>query len=242
VRCRGSTLLPSHFTPVPFLPSIDMLSGVHSRTVSPPPSGSGQPDQDHVPTAWFLTTSPVCSAVHLVTEAAAILPLRAFSLRVAGLLRPAANRGVHRVSGRRALLPGLAAILIDVFLPLEGLHPSSAVPCHHGLCPLDVLSTRCSDLPGSRCRSRRSIRSPLRVRLQGFALWMGPYRRAPLPTTDGLPFRGLLVPLQGPSITHTAFARFVTNSRAASADLSLFQSSALQWARSPRFRSRRSSS
>ena len=29
---------------------------------------------------------------------------------------------------------------------------------------------------------------------------MGPYHRAPFPTTDGLPSRGLLVPLQGPSI------------------------------------------
>jgi len=133
-------------------------------------------------------------------------------------------------------------------------HPRRCVPTPRRTPP--ILSRTVSPRPVPSCRSLAALSRPPGVALplapfNPFAASsppsrlcseMGPYHRAPLPTTDGLPFRGLLVPLQGPSITHTAFARFVTNSRAASADLSLFQSSALQWARSPRFRSRRSSS
>jgi hypothetical protein len=37
-------------------------------------------------------------------------------------------------------------------------------------------------------------------RLQGFAPRLGLYHRAPFPASDGLSSRGLLVPLQGPSI------------------------------------------
>jgi len=147
---------------VPFRPSIDMLSGVHSRfDVATVSSGAGLPDPNHVPTSWFCTTSPGCSAVHPVTGAAASSPLQAISLRVAGLLHPAANRGVHRVFGQLFLLPGLATISRDAVLPLEGFPPSSAVSCHHDLCPLAVPSLRCSELQGLRCRSRRSFRLTL---------------------------------------------------------------------------------
>jgi len=156
------TSLPAICSSVPFRPSIDMLSGVHSRfDVATVSSSAGLPDPNHVPTSWFRTTSPVCSAVHPVTGAAAPPPLQAIALRVAGLLHPAANRGVHRVFGRLILLPGLATVSRDAVLPLEGFPPSSAVPCHHGLCPLAVPSLRCSELPGLRCRSRRSFRITL---------------------------------------------------------------------------------
>jgi hypothetical protein len=141
VRVTWWTSLSATCSSVPVRPSIDLLSGVHSRfDVAIVSSGSGLPDPDHVPTPWFRTTSPVFSAVRPVTGTAAPSPLRVISLRVAGLLHPAANRGVHRVSVRLLLLPGLAAVTRDVYLPLEGFPPSSAVPCHHGLCPLAVLS------------------------------------------------------------------------------------------------------
>jgi hypothetical protein len=160
VRVTWRTSLSDTCSSVPFRPSIDMLSGVHSRVdVATASSDSNQPDSNHVPTAWFRTTSPVCSAVHPVTGAAANPPLLTIPLRVAGLLHPAANRGVHRVSQWLLLLPGLAAVLA-MLLPLEGFPPSSAVPCHHGPCPPAVPSLRCSDLAGSRFRSHRSIRIP----------------------------------------------------------------------------------
>jgi len=134
-----------------------MLSGVHSRhDVATVTSGSDQPDPDHVPTSWFLTTSPVCAAIRPVAGAAARPPLRAISLRVAGLLHPAANRGVHRVSGPGSPVARCRRHSRDAFLPLEGFSPSSAVPCHHGLLP--------------SCRSLAALLEP-----PGFALPLPPF-------------------------------------------------------------------
>ena len=112
------------------------------------------------------------------------------------------------------------------------------------------VTTACALLPFPRCAARssrvcvaaRAVHSASRCerRLQGFALGMGPYHPAPFPTKNGLPFHGLLCPLQGPSIPTPPLARDIaTNSRAASADLSLFRLSTLQWARPPRPSNRR---
>jgi hypothetical protein len=124
-------------------------------------SGSDLPDPDHVPTSWFRTTSPVCAAIRSVAGAAARPPLRADSLRVAGLLHPAANRGVHRVSGRVPLLPGVAAVLAMLFYPSKDSPHSQPYHVTMACCPPAVPSPRYSNLPGSRCRSRRSIRPAL---------------------------------------------------------------------------------
>jgi len=162
VRVTWWTSLSSTCSSVPALPSIDMLSGVHSRfDVATVASDPDLPDPDHVPTSWFLTTSPVCAAIHPVAGVAARPPFRAITLRVAGLLHPAANRGVHRVSGRVPLLPGVAAILAMLSYPSkDSPHPQ---PCRitTACCPPAVPSPRCSNLPGLRCRSHRSIRVTL---------------------------------------------------------------------------------
>ena len=158
----GWTSLSNICSSVPALPSIDMLSGVHSHLdVATETSGSNLPDPDHVPTLWFLTTSPVCAAIRPVTGAAARPPFRAITLRVAGLLHPAANRGVHRVSGRVPLLPGVAAFLAMLYSPSKDSPHPQPYRVTTACCPPAVPSPRCSNLPGSRCRSRRSIRITL---------------------------------------------------------------------------------
>jgi hypothetical protein len=93
------------------------------------------------------------------------------------------------------------------FLPLEGFHSTSAVPCHQGLCLPDVHPPRCSRLQGSRCRSRPSARLPRRARLQGFALSSSPYHQPPFPPADGLPSRGLLIPSKILRSRDTGFRR-----------------------------------
>jgi hypothetical protein len=202
-----------------------MLSGVHSRfgvaTVS---SGSGLPDPDHVPTLWFRTTSPVFSAVRPVTGTAARPPSRMISLRVAGLLHPAANRGVHRVFGRLSLFPGVAAVSRGVLLPLEGFPPSSAVPCHHGLCPLAVLSHRCSNLAGSRCRFSRLIRIPTRASTSRLCSVDGSVPSAAVSDDEWPTLPWAFVSPPRSFDLDLALARSIaTNSRAASADQSLFR-------------------
>jgi hypothetical protein len=115
------------------------------------------------------------------------------------LLHPAANRGVHRVSDPRVLLPGRSSLPRDVSYPSKDSTRPQPYRVTTALCLLDVHSPRCSRLQGSRCRIRLSARLPPRARLQGFALRMSPYHRPPFPTPDGLPSRGLLCPLQDPS-------------------------------------------
>ena len=206
VRVTWPASLPATCSSVPFRPSIDMLSGVHSRNdVTTASSGSSLPGSYRVPTSWFRTTSPVCSANRPVTGTAAFPLLRARALRVAGLLHPAANRGVHRVFGWLSLLP-------EPPFPAMLSYPSKDSPHPQ---PYRV-TTACALLPFSRSAARTSrgrvaastVQSASRFehRLQGFALWMGPYHRAPFPTSDGLPSRGLLFPLQGPSISIGACA------------------------------------
>jgi hypothetical protein len=187
VRRALQTSLSSSCVVRPHRPFIDMLRGVHSRhDVATAPSAPGQPDQE--------SRSDLVVSHHL----AGFLrrPLReerspSQVRRVAGLLHPAANRGVHRVSDPRVLLPGRSS------LPRDGSYPSkdSTRPQPYRVttahCLLDVHSPRCSRLQGSRCRIRLSARLPPRARLQGFALRMSPYHRPPFPTPDGLPSRGL---------------------------------------------------
>ena len=210
-----------------------MLSGVHSRAgVATVSSDPDRPDQDHVPTPWFRTTSPVFSAIHPVAGVTARAPLRALALRVAGLLHPAANRGVRRVSGWLLLFPGLTPVARDVLLPLEGFPPSSAVPCHHGLCLPVVLPSRSMNLTGSRCRSCRSIRLPPRASASRPCSVDGSVppcavsddRWPTLPWASGSPPRSFDSDLP--------LARSIgTNSRSASAVLSLFRRCTFQWAR-----------
>jgi hypothetical protein len=90
------------------------------------PSGQGFHPPTPVPPAWSLTTSTACSAP-----------------KPAGLLRPASDLGVRRVSylpsraseeavGTGSGLPRSAVI------PFKGFPSSAAVPHHCGRCPLAV--------------------------------------------------------------------------------------------------------
>jgi hypothetical protein len=128
------------------------------------------------------------------------------------LLHPAANRGVQRVSGSFDLLPGPCPFPAP-FLPLEGFHSTSAVPCHQGPCLPGVDPPRCSRLQGSRCRSRLSARLPRRARLQGFALSSSPYHLPSFPPADGLPSRGLFDPLQDPSFERHQLSPVIPDGR-----------------------------
>jgi len=81
------------------------------------------------------------------------------------------------------------------YLPLEGLLPPAAVPCHHGRCPLDVFfaptfafsSETVSDsaVPCAVGKKRR---------LQGFAPLVGPYHRSPYSSTRWPVLPGLFSP------------------------------------------------
>jgi len=80
-------------------PSIDMLPGVHScdRCCHLPLRVRRNLSEHRVPTSWFCTTSPVFSAVRPLTRAA-VPPCDGPG--VAGLLHPAADPGVRRISAR----------------------------------------------------------------------------------------------------------------------------------------------
>jgi len=123
-----------------------------------------------------------------------------WGVRVAGLLHPAADHGVRLVSSATVLLPGHPLLPRDVSYPSKDsphLQPYRVTTASAFL----TFHRRAARASGvSRCRSIPSARLPPRARLQGFALRMSPYRRMSLPTHDGLPSRGLLVPLQGPSL------------------------------------------
>lgn len=74
----------------------------------------------HVPPSWFLTTSTVCSA-----------------FTGAGLLHPATDPGVRRVSTALRLSVQQAVPITDARFSrdastLRRIPPSTAVPCHHG--------------------------------------------------------------------------------------------------------------
>ena len=172
-----------------------MLSGVHSqRDVTISLSAPGIPCQK--------SRSDLVVSHHLAGFLRRALLWSAADpevLRVAGLLHPAANRGVHRVSALRVLLPGRTALPRDVSYPSKDSTHLQPYRVTTACCPLDVSSPRCSRLQGSRCRIRPSARLPPRARLQGFALRMSPYHHTPFPTPDGLSSRGLLCPLQDPS-------------------------------------------
>jgi hypothetical protein len=160
VRVTWRTSLSDTCSSVPFRPSIDMLSGVHSRVdVATASSGSNRPDSNHVPTSWFRTTSPVCSAVHPVTGAAANPPLLTIPLRVAGLLHPAANRGVHRVS------------LLVAPVARSGRRSRDA-PTPRRIPP--ILSRTVSPRPVPSCRSLAALLGP-----GGFAFPLAPFNPHP---------------------------------------------------------------
>jgi len=69
-------------------------------------------------------------------------------LRVAGLLHPAANRGVRRVSGRVPLLPGVPAILAPLSYPSKDSPHPQPYRVTTAFCLPAVPSPRCSNLPG----------------------------------------------------------------------------------------------
>lgn len=183
--------------PVPVRPSIDLLSGVHSRVgVATSASCPGLPAPCPVPTSWFCTTSPVCSAVRPVTGAAARPPRRTVALRVAGLLRPAADRGVRRVSSSALPVARLRRAPRAAVSPrrIPPIRSRTASPRPAPFSPFPRRSARTSRVrvaapavQSASCRERRP---------QGLALWMGPYRRAPFPTRAGLPSRGLALPFK----------------------------------------------
>lgn len=96
-RCRDVT-----FPPDP-CPSIDSLPGVHSRDdVATATSGSRDLPEHRVPTSWFRTTSPVSSAVRPIAGTA-VPSAFAKDPGVTGLLHPAADLEVRRVSARSIL-------------------------------------------------------------------------------------------------------------------------------------------
>jgi hypothetical protein len=169
-------------------PSIDMLSGVHSqRNVATAPSAPGQPDQK--------SRSDLVVSHHLAGLLRRLLREENDTLRCLESRGLVASR--YRSWGSPRFQSGHPVARPTIpfprrYAPLEGFHPIAAVPCHHGPCLPDVHSPRSSRLQGSRFRSHPSACIPHRTRLQGFALRSGPYHRAPLPTPDGLPSRGLL--------------------------------------------------
>ena len=94
VRQALRASLPDSCVVRPHRPFIDMLSGVHSRhDVTIAPSAPGIPCQE--------SCSDLVVSHHLVGL---------LRLRIAGLLHPAANRGVRRVSGSCLLLPGCTSL------------------------------------------------------------------------------------------------------------------------------------
>lgn len=106
-------------------PSVDISERVHSRPVETGPRPMAATPPDLVPLLRFLTAPAACSA-----------------LRVAGLLHPAADPGVRRVSGRtsHSLRSGGGADLSRrrVSHPSEGCSSPTAAPCRHGRCLLAV--------------------------------------------------------------------------------------------------------
>jgi hypothetical protein len=160
-------------------PSVDISERVHSRPVETGPRPMAATPPDLVPLLRFLTAPAACSA-----------------LRVAGLLHPAADPGVRRVSGRtsHSLRSGGGADLSRrrVSHPSEGCSSPTAAPCRHGRCLLAV-TPRVSRFrgppgwPGFEALLHRRVR----------------YARPPLPVAVARASLGL-VSLQGTSL-HTSF-------------------------------------
>ena len=105
-----------------------------------------------VPTSWFRTTSSV------------------FSARSRGLV---ASRCQSWGSPRFRFVPPVSRLYVPSprrsYPSKDSTHPQP-YRVTTAYCLLDVHTSRCSRLQGSRCRSRPSARFPLRARLQGFAL------------------------------------------------------------------------
>ena len=148
-----------------------------------------------VPTSWFRTTSSV------------------FSARSRGLV---ASRCQSWGSPRFRFVPPVSRLYVPSprrsYPSKDSTHPQP-YRVTTAYCLLDVHTSRCSRLQGSRCRSRPSARFPLRARLQGFALRVSPYHRPTLPPTDGLPSRGLFDPLQGPSFMNHQLSPTILDGR-----------------------------
>jgi hypothetical protein len=93
------------------------------------PSASGCHTTGLVPLLRFCTAPTGCSA-----------------LRVAGLLHPAADPGVRRVSGRSSHSSrsggGSDLPRRRISYPSEGCSSPTAAPCRHGRCPLAVTASR----------------------------------------------------------------------------------------------------
>jgi len=133
---------------------------------------------DPVPTSWFRTTSPVFSAIRAEAR-------RPCGPRVAGLLHPAADRGVHRVSGTSLLLPACCLRPRDVYTPrrIPLAHSRSVSP--RPVAFLTLTSSRCSHLQGSRCRYPPSARLPRRSSTPRLCSVASPYPDALFPTQPG---------------------------------------------------------
>lgn len=116
--------------------------------VSPPPL---RPLEDHsrsrVPTSWFCTTAPVCSADRPVAGTAALsAPKRVPSWESRDV--PASLPiGVRRVSGQPPGLITRRCAIPATRTPLEERSPSAAVPRHRGPSPPGVVLPRALDLP-----------------------------------------------------------------------------------------------
>jgi len=194
-------------------PSIDSLPGVHSRDdVATATSGSECLSEHRVPTAWFRTTSPVFSAVRPIAGTA-VLSAFAMSPGVAGLLHPAADRGVRRVSARskcgfRPSLPvsrDWRSFARHRRLPRDATYPSkdSSHPQPYrvttAVAVLTFSSRRPSHfpvkpfpIPPFPAPSARSVAFKALLRL-----WVRTIVRR-IPARDGLSSLGFF-PLQGPS-------------------------------------------
>jgi hypothetical protein len=182
-----------------YLPSIDVLPGVHSRRcdlAAVPTSDPGCRPGHRVPSSRFLTASTAFSALTFA-------PKRS-GRGVAGLLHPAADPGVRRVSLRPPRLT--VAGVPERRLSRDAFHTPRRIPlaCSRTVSPRPLPPCRSSGrfvalvgnpLPGvplcARPRSDADFEALLRLRVRSVV--------APLPVRHALSFRWALFPFKVPS-------------------------------------------
>jgi len=131
------------------LPSIGIPAGVHSRGLAPA-SARSPPGTVLVPSSPFLPASTASS-----------------SIRFAGLLRPASDPGVHRVSMPRCRMPATISALPHRCLPSRAFPSREAVPTSPWfLAPLSLRGLR-------RCDYEALFRSGIRC---DKGSWPNPHR------------------------------------------------------------------
>jgi len=138
--------------------SIGIPAGVHSREPEAR-IGSAPPSASLVPPPPFLTASTASS-----------------TSRFAGLLRPASDREVHRVSTHRRRMPAVASALPHRCLPSRAFPFREAVHASpRGLAPLSFPGN--AGATSRPCSARKSVAAAVRVRtplfdaLLGFPSW-----------------------------------------------------------------------